>query len=366
MDPRVRRTVETLLDEGWTVRALVLDGPRDVDRLFVTRVPLRRRQGSPLRYLFEYGVFFITALAWITWHVLRSEPTLVFVNSPPDAFVFSAVFAKLRGIPIVLDVHDPMPELLVAKGGRSRLLRELLETQERWSLRFADRVITVHEPLRALLQRRSPDVPIDIVMNVPDTDRCEPIRRDPESRLLVFAGTVANRYGLDDVLTAMEQLGGKVPNLRLRVIGDGEDLTNLRELAREKGLADTVEFLGRIPYAEVMEAQSGAWAGVNVPKPDELGELSFSNKIVEWVAARLPVVASRTSTLESYFPEGTLIYVQPGSPSDIAAGLLYLHELEAPEIEATLDRATAALSRIAWPVQRTALLEVVSSVTAGY
>jgi len=366
MDPRVRRTVETLLDEGWSVRALVLDGPRDVEGLSVATVPIRRRQGSLLRYLFEYGVFFVTALGWFTWHVIRSKPDLVFVNSPPDAFVFSAISAKLRRVPVVLDVHDPMPELLVAKGGRSRLLRTLLEAQERWSLRFADRVITVHEPLRALLQRRSPDVRIDIVMNVPDAESWEPIKRDSESRLLVFAGTVAYRYGLDDVLAAMELLGGQVPNLRLRVIGDGEDLNRLRALAHEKHLKDEVEFLGRIPYSEVMEAQSGAWAGVNVPKPDELGELSFSNKIVEWVATRLPVVASRTSTLESYFPDGTLVYVAPGMPEEIAGGLLRLHRLEDAQVEAMLDAANAALSRIAWPVQRAALLDVIGSAVTGY
>jgi glycosyltransferase involved in cell wall biosynthesis len=344
----------------------VLGGPNDVDGLVVSKVPLRRHQGSSLRYLFEYGVFFVISLFWITWHVIRSRPDLVFVNSPPDAFVLSGVAAKLRGVPLVLDVHDPMPELLVAKGGRSRLLRTLLEVQERWSLRFADRVITVHEPLRRLLHERSPDVPIDVVMNVPDAGDWEPIERDPESRLLVFAGTVAYRYGLDDVLEAMELLDGQIPDLRFRVIGDGEDMDRLAVLVRDKGLDRDIDFKGRVPYAEVIEAQAGAWAGVNVPKPDELGELSLSNKIVEWVAMRLPVVASRTSTLEAYFPEGTLIYVKPGSPEEIASGLQRLHQLDEEQVGAMLDRAEAALARIAWPVQRAALLGVIKSVVVGY
>lgn len=364
MDPRVRRTVETLLEEGWEVRALVLDGPEGIDRLRVTRVPLKRKQGSTLRYLFEYGAFFLCSLAWITWSVLRRQVSLVYVNSPPDSLVFGAAAAKTVGIPVVLDVHDPMPELLTAKGRRSSFLRRLLEVQERWSLRFADRVITVHAPLRDLLEERSPGVSIDIVMNIPKAD-LQPLPRDPSSRLVVFAGTVANRYGLDDALDAVSRVRSSVPGLRFRIVGDGEDLEQLRLLADRLAVADIVEFVGRVPYGEIREAQKGAWAGINVPKPDELGDLSFSNKIVEWVAMRLPVVASRTRTLLTFFPEDTLIYVQPGSPQSIADGLLRLHRLSDTELEGMLARAAAALDRIAWSKQRAELVRVINELAPG-
>lgn len=365
MDPRVRRTVETLLEEGWKVRALVLDGPDGVEGLRVTRVPVKRKQGSMVRYLLEYGVFFFASLGWITWQVLRGRADLVYVNSPPDAFVFSAVAAKAVGTPVVLDVHDPMPELLIAKGKGSALLRRLLEVQERWSLRFADRVVTVHEPLRKLLGRRTPGVPIDIVMNIPNQIGWQPLSRDPDSRVVVFAGTVATRYGLDDVMKAVAQVRSSIPGLRFRIIGDGEDLDRLRMLAGELGVADIVEFVGRVPYGEIRAAQSGAWVGVNVPKPDELGDLSFSNKIVEWVAMRLPVIASRTETLRAFFPDDSLIYVEPGSPEAIAKGLLRLHRMPQSEVETMLDRATAALERIAWPKQRSELLRIVSEVAGS-
>lgn len=353
------------MEEGWKVRALVLDGPDGVEGLRVTRVPVKRKQGSMVRYLLEYGVFFFASLGWITWQVLRGRADLVYVNSPPDAFVFSAVAAKAVGTPVVLDVHDPMPELLIAKGKGSALLRRLLEVQERWSLRFADRVVTVHEPLRKLLGRRTPGVPIDIVMNIPNQIGWQPLSRDPDSRVVVFAGTVATRYGLDDVMKAVAQVRSSIPGLRFRIIGDGEDLDRLRMLAGELGVADIVEFVGRVPYGEIRAAQSGAWVGVNVPKPDELGDLSFSNKIVEWVAMRLPVIASRTETLRAFFPDDSLIYVEPGSPEAIAKGLLRLHRMPQSEVETMLDRATAALERIAWPKQRSELLRIVSEVAGS-
>jgi glycosyltransferase involved in cell wall biosynthesis len=101
---------------------------------------------------------------------------------------------------------------------------------------------------------------------------------------------------------------------------------------------------------------------VNVPKPDTLGELSFSNKIVEWVAMGLPVIASRTSTLLAYFPEESLEYVEGGNPESVAQGLLRIDAMSSEERSVRVEEARRALSSIAWPVQRDVLLELTRSV----
>jgi glycosyltransferase involved in cell wall biosynthesis len=172
------------------------------------------------------------------------------------------------------------------------------------------------------------------------------------------------RYGLDDVIAAMGQ-AREIEGLRLRIIGEGEDVDGLAALAAENGVTDQVEFVGRVPYEQVREAQSGAWAGVNMPKLDTLGELSFSNKIVEWVALGLPVVASRTETLTRFFPEGTLFYADSGDPSSIAEVLRELDAMETDLIVEQTDRAKRAMDKIAWPVQRAALLNAVDAATGG-
>jgi glycosyltransferase involved in cell wall biosynthesis len=361
-DPRVRRTVECMLEEGWEVSGLFLDPAHRTERLWTWRVPLARRRGSVVRHLFEYGAFFVWALAWVTIRVVRRRPHLVYVNTPPDALVFTALAAKLTGVPVILDVHDPMPELLVAKGNKSGWLRKLLVLQERWSLRFADKVITVHEPLRELLHERSPKTAIEVVMNVPDASEWRQIEHDGRSRTIVYTGSVAIRYGLDDVLTAMADVASEIPNVRLRVIGEGEDLGLLRRMATDLGIDERVDFMGLVPWEEVRAVQADAWIGVNVPKPDELGNLSFSNKVVEWVALGLPVIASRTSTLLRYFPEGTLFYVDPGSAARLAKQLMVLHEMDETEMARHVDAARASLEKITWPVQRRRLLETLWSV----
>jgi len=362
-DARIRRQIDAFADAGWDVEVLALDRPAG-PRVRAWRVPMERRRGTLPRYVWEYGLFFLAGIGWVAWRAWRRQPPdLVYVNSLPDFLVFVGLPARLRGIPVVLDIHDPMPELFAAKGRSSRFLRRLLEAQERASVRFADAVITVHEPLRDLLARRSPEARFDVVMNVPDVSAWNQVARRERSRILVFNGSIAVRYGLDDLLRAMAEVSDRIPGLRLRLIGEGEGIPDLRALAASLGIEDRLDVVGHVPWADIPTYLADAWAGVNVPKPDELGELSFSNKVVEWVAWGLPVIAARTRTLLRYFPEGTLWYTTPGDPEAIAETLLTLHEADPGEVERRLERARDSLDRIAWPVQRQRLLDVAARLT---
>ncbi len=150
-----------------------------------------------------------------------------------------------------------------------------------------------------------------------------------------------------------------IPTLRLRVVGDGEDLASLRALVDDLGITERVDFVGRVPYAEIRSHLDGAWVGANVPKPDDLGELSFSNKVVEWVSIGLPVLAARTATMLRYFPEGTLFYTTGGDVEAIGRTLRALDAMDPGAIDANVDAARASLEAISWPVQRARLLEVV-------
>lgn len=364
-DPRVRRAVYALADSGWHVEGLFLDYPVREERLRTWRVPINRRQGGILRYAFEYGVFFVWMFGWVVIRSIRSRPAVVYVNSPPDVFALAALPAKLFGAKVILDIHDPMPELFNAKGSSSGLADRALKIQERVGVAAADALITVHEPLAELIKTRIPGAVFDIVMNVPDPAGWTTLERDPSSRLLVYTGTVANRYGLDDLIRAVSAVAVHIPAVGLKIVGDGEDLASLRALVAHLDIEDRIEFVDRVPYAEIRAHLGGAWLAVNVPKPDGLGELSFSNKVVESVSIGLPVLAARTSTMERYFPEGTLLYTRGGDIDAIADSLRAIDAMTPETMKNHVEAARAALSVIAWPVQRDGLLAVVERVAAS-
>jgi glycosyltransferase involved in cell wall biosynthesis len=364
-DARVNRQIATLRERGWMLEVLALDPKREEPALRTWRFPFARRRGSALRYVFEYGMFFVWTLLWTAWRSWRRQrPAAVYINSLPDFLVFAALPARIRRIPIILDVHDPMPELFHAKGRSSQFVWRLLVFQEQASLRFADRVLTVHEPMQELLRSRSPSIPVDIVMNMPDIAHWEPLIPDPDSRMIVYTGSIAVRYGLDDLIEAIGQVSEEIPGIRLRLVGEGEDIDELLGIARRLGIQERIEFVGKVPWRDIRKQLDGVWAGFNGPKPHPAGNLSFSNKVVEWVHLRLPVIASGIPTLRRYFPETALWFFEPGSVDSLATTLRRLDAAPRESIDAALDRAQQAVAPLRWDVQRDRLVSIVDEAVA--
>ena len=79
----------------------------------------------------------------------------------------------MLGAKVILDLHDPMPELMqtIFKLPEESLSVRLLKRLEKWSLGFADLVLTVNLACKKIYSSRScPPQKIDVVMNSPDDD----------------------------------------------------------------------------------------------------------------------------------------------------------------------------------------------------
>ncbi len=79
----------------------------------ITRVPLKRRRGGKLSYLFQYGSFILLSGAILAGRTLKKRYDLVHIHNMPDVLVFSALVPKMLGAKVILDLHDPMPELMM-------------------------------------------------------------------------------------------------------------------------------------------------------------------------------------------------------------------------------------------------------------
>ena len=64
--------------------------------------------------------FFVKSMAFLTRSHLKEKYDLIHVHSVPDFEVFAALFAKLGGAKVILDIHDIMPEFYVSKFNSTR------------------------------------------------------------------------------------------------------------------------------------------------------------------------------------------------------------------------------------------------------
>ena len=231
-DARVRRQAEWLAEHGRPVDVIALRRPgapeRDViDGVAVRRLPVRRHQGAGLpTYLAEYTAFLCRAAvaAWTAHR--RRRYALVEVHTIPDFLVFAALPLRLAGVPVLLDMHEAMPEFFRSRFPRAGnpLAHGLLRLQERLATGFASALMTVNDALADRLRALGvPAAKVTVVLNTPRLDLFDPasfpsrpFRADGSLRL-VYAGALTPTYELDVVIDALARLTAERPELDARL-----------------------------------------------------------------------------------------------------------------------------------------------------
>jgi len=149
---------------------------------------------------------------------------------------------------------------------------------------------------------------------------------------VLFVGRLYRRKRVDVLLRAAVALGGRIPGLEVRIVGNGPCAPMLHWLARELKLEQTVVWLGDISRAGLLAEYNRADL-LCLPSVQE----GFGIVLLEAMAAGKPIVASRAAAIPEVAPHGVL--VEPESPEALAAGMEALYR--SPETRAALARAGA-------------------------
>ena len=342
-DARVRRYGESLAAMGHHVDVLALRAPdkakrEDLRGVHVERLPLSRRRGGTLRYLFEYVWFTLLCGLVLTWRCRRYD--VVHVHNMPDFLVFAAFWPRLLGCVVLLDVHDLMPEVYCSKfkTGIGHPGIWPIRVQEWISHRFASACVFATERFRqGAIARRTVRADRSIaVMNAADTtlfDRHKHPWRGPQTPgefVILYLGTVSHRHGVDQCVRVLPLAAKFVPGIKLVIHSklaeaEGKPLQELRELAQQLGVADRIEIRPSLLLQDVPAAMSRASVGVFTPHMDVHIDMALSLKVPEFVAMDVPVVAVRTSIMTSLFAEDEVAMFADGDHAAFAAVLARLH-----------------------------------------
>jgi glycosyltransferase involved in cell wall biosynthesis len=357
-DSRVRREAESLVARGRPVDVFALRRPGDapfgvVDGVRVHRLDVQRHQGAGLGvYLREYLAFAARA-GWAATRAHRQRRYAVMqVHTLPDFLVVAALPLRLARVPVILDLHEAMPEFFRMRFPRAAnpVVHRLLLLQERLSIALANAVITVNDALATRLIEIGvrPDR-VTVLQNSPSLARFDPSRHPARAFMadgvlrLIYTGALTPTYEVGVVVDAVARLRDRRPALpvRLDVYGRGDSEPTLRAQVGRAGLGDVVTFHGRIPLEDVPAAVAAADIGLAPTRRDPFTDFSLSTKIFEYAAMGKPVVASALPMVERTFPSGSVRGYAPGDPNELATAVLALVDDPAGReraAEATLAR----------------------------
>jgi glycosyltransferase involved in cell wall biosynthesis len=360
-DPRVEREVAVAVAEGHDVEVVALhaaDKPARevVHGASVTRLPIaRRRGGGAARVVWEYLGFTLLASLCVAARTMRRRYGVVHINNPPDFLIVAAVVPKLLGARVILDVHDFSWEIFSQRfeGRKAAVLKRPLRLIEKLASRFADHVITVHEPYRrALIERGVAPAKISVVMNSVDETLLPTTPAEPRSEgfRVVYHGTVTPHYGVDLLVEAASRAVDDVRDLRLEIYGSGDAVPMVRARAQALGMAERTALSGRyVPHAEILRLVGSASVGVIPNLPIRLNEHALPTKLFEYVALGVPVVCADLPTLREHFSDEEILFYRAGDAQALAAALVTV----AGDQAGATARAAAARRRYQayrWPI----------------
>jgi glycosyltransferase involved in cell wall biosynthesis len=289
---------------------------------------------------------------WRSWRVARSVRADLYHFHEPE-LVPVGILLKLGGSRLVYDVHeDALSELESAphRGGGRRIGLRSFEALAR---RSCDAFVAATPAIAGAFPPGRTIELLNYPLQEEFADASEGARG---STNIVYVGLITRIRGLREMVEAMHHV--RDPQARLVLIGEFET-AGLEQEARALPGWERVEFLGKLGRGEVRERLAASRAGLLVFQPVPNHTRALPNKLFEYMAAGLPVIASDFPYWHELLdPVGCATFADPLDPGRIAAAIDTL--LADEEHARAMGRrgAAAVRERLNWQLEEPKLLEL--------
>lgn len=262
----------------------------------VRRVPMHIPPADDVsakqRIRMESSFTFHSIRPWLRLLFSRKKPDVIIAVCPPMQTALPAyLYSKLRRVPWVFHIQDLQVDAAIRLGVlKPRGFTKLLYKIEEFFLRRATRVSTITPGMRDRIIEKGvqPDRLLDFP-NWSDVTTMAPGPRDNAWRqnldlrdgqlLLLYAGNMGRKQGLENLLAAARSLQGD-DRLQFVLVGDGAARTELEEQAKD---LSNVRFMPLQPWELVPEMLNAADIHLIIQKR-EAADLVMPSKLTNILA----------------------------------------------------------------------------------
>lgn len=121
--------------------------------------------------------------------------------------------------------------------------------------------------------------------------------RDIDKRKMIFSGHLIAHMGVDLVIKALPKLMEEFPDIKLEIIGGGEEEKALKSLAKNLGVLRNIKFWGwvkdRIKLETILSSGAIGLATFNTDILDEKVKNADPGKIKDYMLLGLPVISTK-------------------------------------------------------------------------
>lgn len=292
-------------------------------------------------YLWEY-LYSFSCTFYLAWKVFVTRGfSVIHSANPPDFFFLIALPFKLLGVRYVYDQHDLVPEMFTSRFGRDEkhLLYRALVVLEKLNYYFSDiHLATCVSGQEKMFSRNRAKAPSFIVRSAPDVKQINKNSvnnqlaaelREKFAFLCSYVGVMGPQDGVDKLLRSIRCIvhdwGRR--DVGFILMGDGDDYERLRRMAEDLRIADNVIFTGWADAKKLFTCLFVSAVGLMPEPKNEYTDNSLHNKVLEYMAAGLPVVSYDLKEARRSAGEAA-VFVEGGDEQKFGAEILQLLENE--------------------------------------
>ena len=274
-DQRMQRIAASLVEDGHKVTLIGFKKKNSI--------PLKnesfdqRRLWVPFRKGKLFYFFYNIQLFW----VLLFSRARIYGAIDLDTLVPNWMVARMKRKKLVYDAHELFTELpeVVGRGYVGPVWRWI----EKKFIRKADLSYTVTQTIADHFKKKY-NADFQVIKNMPLQTKA--IASSDEEPYLIYQGFLNKGRGIEAMIKGMREL-----DIKLKIAGDGDISTELKELASQEGVTEKVEFLGFVPPMQLKTITASAALGINLLENRGLSYYySLGNKFFDYVQAGIPQV----------------------------------------------------------------------------
>lgn len=276
----------------------------------------------------------------------------------PELMPVGLFLKLLMKAKVIYDVHEDVPKSVLSKYWIPQYFRELIalaiNTFEKMIARNFNIIIVVTPDIgKKFTQKKTiiiRNMPILSIIN-----KVKPKKLDKKKPSIIYSGGITKIRGIKEIISSIHLLNGKV---ELWLLGSFSPIDLEKEILTDLD-KDYIKYKGHLPFEEMYSYMKVSDIGIVMFLPEPNHITALPNKIFEYMAAGLPIVASNFSLWKEII-EGNHcgICVNPLDPKEIARAIEYL--IEHPEEAKKMGEngRKAVLEKYNWENESKKLLDV--------
>lgn len=307
-------------------QAIYMRYPRSVLLKSKISVP---RSGGVGKYvsvlLFSAETALILRKVWKKYH-----PTFMYGHGA--SAVLALRLAGLKQMSVVLDIFETeLPYVMMANSMNA--FAKPFETLEEKMVRVADAyaslVLVLTETMKRYLMNKYelPSTSLEVVYDTidPSIYQIEDGENQESNHKILFMGDVYYRDGVDVLVEALNLVKKDVPDVELYITAGGPHLPVVLKKAEKLNILKNIRMTGWLPFSQLISMLPTFAVGVSPSRNKLLNSLIIPRKVFEYMAAGVPVVASRLEAMNEIITHReTGMLVEPEDPKDLAEAIVTL------------------------------------------